>query len=108
MAQFNIKLKLIEPGAIKTEFYGRSQAFRKPNYTQDYDAFVAKCEKVNRQAGAKGADPIEVARTIFKASNDTSSKLGYTIASPAALLLTLKRLLPARLFFCVSRASYKI
>jgi short-subunit dehydrogenase len=44
---FNIHVKLIEPGAIKTEFYGRSREFIKPTNTTAYDSFIAKVEKVS-------------------------------------------------------------
>ncbi|MBX2960888.1 MAG: SDR family oxidoreductase [Cyclobacteriaceae bacterium] len=105
---FNIKLKLIEPGAIKTDFYGRSRAFIKPDYTTDYDAFVKQCESVSMDAGEKGASPELVAKIIFKAANDSSSKMRYPIAYPANVLLPLKRILPERVFFWAMRSSYKI
>jgi len=105
---FNIKLKLVEPGAIKTDFYGRSRAFTKPDYTTDYDAFVKQCESVSMEAGDKGASAETVAKVIFKAANDSSSKMRYPVAYPANVLLPLKRLLPERLFFWAVRQSYKI
>lgn len=108
VAPFNIKLKLIEPGAIKTEFYGRSRAFMKPDYTTDYDAFVKQCESVSMDAGDKGASPEAVAKVIFKAANDSSTKMRYPIAYPANVLLPLKRLMPERFFFWAVRQSYKI
>lgn len=108
LKNFNVRLKLVEPGAIKTEFYGRSRAFMKPDYTTDYDAFVKQCERVSMDAGDKGAAPQAVAKVIFKAANDPSSKMRYPIAYPANLLLPLKRILPERLFFWMVRQSYKI
>jgi short-subunit dehydrogenase len=108
VAPFNIKLKLIEPGAIKTEFYGRSRAFMKPEYTNDYNDFVKKCEAVSMDAGDKGASSEAVARVIFKAANDSSTKMRYPIAYPANVLLPLRRLVPERLFFWMVRQTYKI
>jgi NAD(P)-dependent dehydrogenase (short-subunit alcohol dehydrogenase family) len=108
VAPFNIKLKLIEPGAIKTEFYGRSRAFMKPDYTSDYNEFVEKCEAVSMDAGDKGASSETVANVIFKAANDSSTKMRYPIAYPANVLLPLKRLVPERFFFWAVRQSYKI
>jgi short-subunit dehydrogenase len=108
VAPFGIKLKLVEPGAIKTEFYGRSRAFMKPDYTNDYNAFVKQCESVSMDAGDKGASAESVAKVIYKAANDNSTKMRYPIAYPANVLLPLKRLLPERLFFWTVRKSYKI
>lgn len=105
---FNIRLKLIEPGAIKTEFYGRNRAFTKPDYTTEYDAFVKQCESVSMEAGDKGASPEAVAKVIFKAATDASSKMRYPIAYPANVLLPMKRWLPERLFFWMVSQSYKI
>ena len=106
--QFNIQLKIIEPGAIKTDFYGRSRAFSTPDYTDAYNNFVEKCEKVSQDAGDKGADSIEVAKTIFKAANSNSNKMRYPIAYPANVLLPAKRLLPETAFYSLVKSSYKI
>ncbi len=108
IAQFNIKLKLVEPGAIKTDFYGRSRAFIKPAYTNAYDTLVKQCEAVSMDAGEKGAPADAVAQVIFKAANDQSTKMRYPIAYPANVLLPLKRMLPERLFFWLVKQSYKI
>jgi NAD(P)-dependent dehydrogenase (short-subunit alcohol dehydrogenase family) len=108
VAEHKIRMKIIEPGAIKTEFYGTSRAFMKPDYTKAYDNFITKCEKVNMEAGGKGADPIVVAKTIYRACTDNSSKLRYPIAYPANVLLPMKRFLPARLYFWFVRMSYKL
>lgn len=108
VAPFNIKLKLIEPGAIKTDFYGRSRAFMKPDYTNEYNEFVKKCEAVSMDAGDKGSSAEAVAKVIFKAANDSSTKMRYPIAYPANLLLPIRRLVPERLFFWMVKQSFKI
>jgi NAD(P)-dependent dehydrogenase (short-subunit alcohol dehydrogenase family) len=106
--QFNIRVKIIEPGAIKTEFYGRSRAFVKPSFTEDYNAFTAKVEKLNKRAGEKGAPAEAVAETIFKAATDQSRKLRYPVAYPANILLPMKRLLPASWYYAFVRKNYGI
>jgi NAD(P)-dependent dehydrogenase (short-subunit alcohol dehydrogenase family) len=108
LAPHNIRVKIVEPGAIKTEFYGSSRAFTKPDYTDVYDDFVARCEKVSATTGARGADPAVVASTIFRACTDTSARLRYPVAYPSGLLLTLRRILPERWFLGVIRKSYRI
>jgi len=106
--QFNIKIKIIEPGAIKTEFYGRSRAFVKPTTTKEYDKFVEKVEILNRSAGEKGADVGVVAKTIYKSVTDNSKKLRFPVAYPAPLLLPMKRFLPASVYYAFVRKSYGI
>lgn len=108
MRQFGIKMRIVEPGAIKTDFYGRSRQFVKPTDTSDYDAFVDTCEKTSMGAGESGADPMTVAKTIFKAATDSGWKLRYAIAYPANILLPLRRILPQSWFFALVRTTYKI
>ncbi len=108
VAPFNIQLKIIEPGAIKTEFYGRSRQFVKPGYTKEYDAFISKVEKVSMEAGTKGEDPAVVAKTIVKAANDRSYKLRYPVGKPAPMLLSLRKLVSDRIWFGIVKSSYKI
>ena len=108
VAEHNIRLKIVEPGAIKTEFYGTSRAFTKPDYTTAYDKFTAQCEQVSMSAGNKGADPLVVAKTIFAACTDGSNKLRYPVAFPAGVMLPLRRILPESWFFALVRKFYGI
>ncbi|GAB2588575.1 SDR family oxidoreductase [Spirosoma areae] len=108
LAPFNIRLKLIEPGAIKTEFYGAGRQFIKPDYTKAYDSFIEKVEKVNMEAGEKGESPRKVAEAILKAATDNNSKLRYPVGAPAPMLLRLRKLLPEKLFIGIVKSSYKL
>lgn len=108
LRQFNIKVRLIEPGAIKTDFYGRSRAFVKPENTSDYDAFVAACEQVSMESGAKGEPASKVAEAIFRAANDGGWKMRYPVGAPAPMLLRLRKAIPDSWWFGIVRSSYKI
>jgi short-subunit dehydrogenase len=103
-----IKLKLVEPGAIKTEFYGTSRQFVKASDTNVYDEFVEKSEKVNLESGAKGDAPAKVAAAIFKAAQDNSRKMRYPVGNPAPMLLRLRKMLGDQLWFTIVRSSYKL
>lgn len=105
---FNIKIKIVEPGAIKTEFYGRSRAFMKPDYTHDYDDFVAQCDKVTAGAANTGESPEVVAKTVFKAANDKSKKLRFLVGSPAPLVVRLRKFIPDTWWLRIVRSTYKI
>jgi NAD(P)-dependent dehydrogenase (short-subunit alcohol dehydrogenase family) len=105
---FNIQLKLIEPGLIKTEFTGRSREFVKPDYTKQYDAYLSNFEKAAAAAMIK-AEPAEVvASEIYKAATDESKKLRYPVGSPAPLLLRIRKLVPDSWFFSLIKSTYKI
>jgi NAD(P)-dependent dehydrogenase (short-subunit alcohol dehydrogenase family) len=105
---FGIRVKIVEPGAIKTEFYGRSRAFAKPTTTTDYDTLVAQCEAVTSNAANNGASPEQVAATIFKAATDKGSRMRYLVGSPAPLLVRLRKLIPDRWWFGIVHNTYKI
>lgn len=104
----NIKVRIIEPGAIKTEFTGRSREFIKPVGTKVYDDFVSKATKMSIETGSNGDDPMKVAKAIFKAATDTGNQLRYPVGSPAPLMLRLRKALPDSWWFKIVRSSYKI
>ncbi len=108
LAPFGIRLRIIEPGAIKTDFYGGGRQFVKPENTSDYDEFVAKCEKLSMETGERGESPDKVARGIFKAATDKSRRLRYPVGAPAPMLLRLRKLIPDSWWFAVVRNSYRI
>ena len=93
---FNIRIKIIEPGAIKTDFYDRSMdVMSKPGLTA-YDAYVNQAMTNMNKFGETAPGPEKVAQAIYKAATDGSGKLRYQINS--APLLALRRLLPLSWF----------
>lgn len=105
---FNISLKLIEPGAIKTEFYGAGREMVKPDNTTVYDELVAKCDSVSQESGTKGEPASLVAEAVYKAATDGRSRMRYPVGKPAPLLLWLRKRLPDSWWFGVVRSSYKL
>lgn len=90
---FNIKVKLVEPGAIKTEFYDRSQdRVEAPDYQPFYDQTMVRLQ----QAGEKAPGPQIVSRTLWQAATDNSWKMRYPVNSSDVLWL--RKLLPEGLF----------
>ena len=94
LAATGVRVKLIEPGAIKTDFYDRSADFTHDASLTEYNAMVDKGMKKMNAAGAKGAQPILVAETIYRAATDGSKKLRYPVGMDAKSLLTMRRFLP--------------
>jgi short-subunit dehydrogenase len=104
----NIRLKLIEPGIIETEFAGRSRETVKPEYTTDYNPYLQKFEDAFAKAGKQGGEkPSVVAQAIVKAACDKGNKLRYPIGKPAPALLMLRKL-PDRWFFSLLKRSLKM
>lgn len=108
LRQFGIKIKIVEPGVIKTAFYDRNRVFAKPDKKLGYENFLTKVEKVTHKAGSNGQSPDKVADKIYTAATTRSKKLRYAVGSPAPLLLALRKLLPDSVFMALVRWSYRI
>jgi NAD(P)-dependent dehydrogenase (short-subunit alcohol dehydrogenase family) len=91
--QVGVRVKLIEPGAIKTDFYSRSMDFVHDRGLAAYNAAVDRGMKKMNAAGAKGAPASAVAEAIWQAATDGSARLRYVVGSDAKSLLGLRRLL---------------
>jgi short-subunit dehydrogenase len=96
----NIKVKLIEPGVIKTDFYDRSmEIVGSGEWSEAYGDILKRGEKRSGVAELRGASsPKIVARAIYKAATDSSWRLRYPVGMDARALLFAHWLLPRRMF----------
>jgi NAD(P)-dependent dehydrogenase (short-subunit alcohol dehydrogenase family) len=100
---FGIRVKIVEPGPIKTDFYSRSlEVPRKAGLTA-YDEFAARAMRNMNRSGETGASPSATAKVIYAAATDGSKRLRY--ASNAKGLLALRRLLPDGAFMAVIKRA---
>ena len=92
LRQFNIRVKIVEPGPIKTDFYDRSiEIMSQPGLTA-YDGYVNQAMPGINKAGATAPGPELVAKVIYRAATDGSGRVRY--AANSAMLLIARRLLP--------------
>jgi NAD(P)-dependent dehydrogenase (short-subunit alcohol dehydrogenase family) len=74
-----IRVKLIEPGSVKTDFYGRSTVMIQDDSLFEYSTYTNRV--LNNYAasvkGGFGAEPAEIAQAIFEAATDNTSQLRY-------------------------------
>ena len=92
----NIKVKIVEPGVIKTDFYGRSMDRVDAEGLESYRGFVKRISEYDARLTAGGSTPEVVAECIFHAVNDRSWRLRYHAGKYSGLILGLRRLLPDR------------
>lgn len=104
-APLGVRVKIIEPGAISTDFYDRSVDFTHDTTLGEYNELVEKGMAKMNAAGAKGAPPVAVAEVIFGAATDGSDRLRYVVGSDAKQLLWLRRLLGHRLYMRIIRGQ---
>lgn len=100
----NIKVKIIEPGPIKTDFYSRSMAVARKTELTDYNDYIDKVLP-KMQKPDIGSPPEVTAKVIYRAVTDNSWKLRYPAGGNAGLVLTLRKLLPDSLFQSMIRGG---
>lgn len=102
LEKFNIRVKIIEPGPIKTDFYDRSQDVTKKEGLTAYDDFIEKVLPNMKKAGEDAPDGSVVAQTIYEAATDDSRKMRYSVNTKGMLFA--RRFLPETLFFKVIKS----
>jgi NAD(P)-dependent dehydrogenase (short-subunit alcohol dehydrogenase family) len=103
MKPLNIRVRLIEPGVIKTDFFDRSLDVADVSAIPDtYSGIIKRSEsRIGEHAAKSGTHALVVARTIFKAATDTGWRLRYPVGADAWLVSAIRRLLPEGLFYKV-------
>ena len=102
---FNVKVKCIEPGAIKTDFYERSQDLFQKDGLTDYDNYVKTTLANTQKARADAPGPQVVAEKIYAAANDGSFRLRYPVGSQSPVLLFIRRIIPLSWFTAIVRSQ---
>jgi NADP-dependent 3-hydroxy acid dehydrogenase YdfG len=101
LRQFNIQVKNIEPGAIKTEFENAIDFVS----TKDYDNYTKQAHK-NMLDSYKTAPTAEVvAEKVWQAANDNSYRLRYPVGGSGPMLLFIRWLLPLSWFTKIVRGE---
>lgn len=100
---FNIRVKIIEPGSTKTDFWGRSQEVVVKKGLDAYESYVNTVVPNLQKSGAHAPEPDGVAATVYRAATDGSWKLRYQATTGAAVSLFLRRIIPERLFNAIVR-----
>lgn len=98
---YNIRVKLIEPGTIKTDFLGRSMT-KLENNEKEYQSYVDIVTNNIFKSLEKGSAPKEVAQTIWKAATDNKFKLRYPTGYLKELTY-IRSILPKKTFFALMR-----
>ena len=101
---FNIKIRIIEPGSIKTDFNGRSQDFFKREGFTVYDNYTKLVMGNVEKAVQQAPGPEVVAKKIFEAAITPGYKMRFPVGSNAPALLIMRRLLPDSWFSGIVRS----
>jgi NAD(P)-dependent dehydrogenase (short-subunit alcohol dehydrogenase family) len=100
LAPFGIKVVIIEPGFIITEFLGVANEIAQPITEQEspykpfFEGFAEGYKRMRKMAGR----PEDIAGLVFKALSVENPRSRYAAPRHAKLAIAAKRWLPARLF----------
>lgn len=91
LSPFNIKVKLVEPGLVETNFFGPSLKTSDMSSVVEYAELYQYAEK--HMGAGKGIKPEQVAAVIYQASTDQKTKLRYPVGNDAKLMIKARKIL---------------
>lgn len=106
--QFGGKVKIIEPGAIATDFAGRSFDFNNDENLTAYQNIVNKVMSAFPQMIKKASPTKIVTEVIYKAATDRSSQLRYMAGKDAKLYDLINKLFGYKLIYKMNKMLFKL
>ena len=85
---FGVRVKIVEPGMIKTNFGGRSFDFCNDASMAEYQGTVQKLFAYWGEIGSSPSEPSLVADVIWAAAHDETDTLRFRAGADAEALLT--------------------
>ncbi len=99
LAPLGIRVKIIEPGRVKTDFGGRSFDFSNDTSLAEYQPLVQALARALGPGSGEGSSPEAVAEIIFTATTDGTEQLRYEATPDAVQLLARRRAVDDATFF---------
>ncbi len=106
--QFGGKVKIVEPGAIATDFAGRSFDFNQDDNLKEYQNIVTKITTVFPTMIKNASTTEVVTKVIFEAATDGTSKLRYMAGKDAKLYHFLNKWLGYNFIVNMNKKFFKL
>jgi len=88
---FGVRVKLVEPGMVKTDFGGRSFDFCNDQSLAEYQETVGKLFAYWGSVGSTPSDPSAIADVIWTAAHDDTDRLRFRAGEDAKHLLSSRK-----------------
>lgn len=106
--QFGGKVKIVEPGAIATDFAGRSFDFNHDENLKEYQNIVTKITTVMPKMVNNASPASIVAKVIYEAATDGKNKLRYIAGTDAKLYDFLRKWLGYAFIVRMNKRFFKL
>lgn len=106
LSPLGVRVKIIEPGRVKTDFGGRSFDFSNDASLTEYQPLVQALARALGPGSGEGSSPEAVAKVIFTATTDGTDQLRYEATPDAVQLLAQRRAVDDATFFAGMRARF--
>lgn len=106
--QFGGRVKIIEPGAIATDFAGRSFDFSQDESQKAYQLIVTKIMSAFPKMIQNASSTEVVTKVIYEAATDGSNKLRYMAGSDAKLYHVLNKIFGYSFIFFLNKKFFKL
>lgn len=107
LAPFNIRVKIIEPGVIETDFFGRSMTITKNDGLTEYESYTKRVFKnilgSGNESKTNRSSPKGVAETIYKAATDNRKRLRYPTGNSKELV-QIRKMLPYNIYASLTKS----
>jgi len=111
VAPWNVRVVLVQPGPVRTEFFDVSKSRVGPHMTGEgapYARFFDAVDDIERDFMKQATTPEAIARTIVKACAARRPRDRYTVTAMARTTIAAARFLPRRLVDWVCRRQFRI
>ncbi|AVF38123.1 SDR family oxidoreductase [Rahnella sikkimica] len=106
LAPLGIRVKVVEPGGMKTDFGGRSLDFSNDVTMEEYQLLIASVLGKLGPMMEKGSLPEDVASIIYAAATDGTDQLRYEAGADAVQILAHRRATDDATFFAGMAALF--
>jgi NAD(P)-dependent dehydrogenase (short-subunit alcohol dehydrogenase family) len=108
LAPLGIRVKIVEPGGMSTDFGGRSLDVSNDPALADYQPLVQAALGVLGPMMANGSRPEQVAEIVLAAATDTSDRLRFEAGADAQQILAARRAGTDEAFFAGMKTQFAI
>jgi NADP-dependent 3-hydroxy acid dehydrogenase YdfG len=107
LAEIGVKVKIVEPGGVATDFGGRSLDMQHNPELTEYNELMGKMMKAMESIAdpAMMSTPDVIAEVIYTAATDESDTLRYRAGADAEQLLTARKSMTDEAFFAMQKAQ---